>query len=252
MQNSWLSWGLDSMMDKDLTWNKIIYGYNDHLLKFVVNANLLTLPTPDNLRRWNIRDNVICELCTRPNVTLSHILAGCPWVRDVESKLPREDRYTWRHNCVLFHLATAVRQKLACVNSLLILPVPSVPFIRAGEKPPKKTLRVNSFGLLNNSRDWTSDFDLPEFHVDSRFAFPHDVAVTELRCDGYILSRSSKVVIIVELTVPMEENIPLWHSKKSIKYEDLGINSDWKVYKVIIEVGCRGCILHILYLRCRR
>ena len=27
MQSDWLQWGLDTMMDNDLTWNKLLYGY---------------------------------------------------------------------------------------------------------------------------------------------------------------------------------------------------------------------------------
>ena len=67
LQNTWLTWGLTDMMVKDLTWNKILTGYSEELLKFVLNGNLLTLATPDNLRRWNIASDVPCGLCTKPN-----------------------------------------------------------------------------------------------------------------------------------------------------------------------------------------
>ncbi|HXF28741.1 MAG TPA: hypothetical protein VN457_02740 [Chlamydiales bacterium] len=94
MQASWLQWGLDEMADKDFTWQKIFTGYSDKLLKFVLNANLNTLATPDNLRRWNKIKDAYCGLCTQGFVTLQHVLAGCPWVRNVENKLNREDRNT--------------------------------------------------------------------------------------------------------------------------------------------------------------
>ena len=68
MQNSWLKWGLTDMMIKDLTWQKILTGYSEKLLKFVLNSNLLTLASPDNLRRWNIASDIPCGLCTIPNV----------------------------------------------------------------------------------------------------------------------------------------------------------------------------------------
>lgn len=55
LQNSWLKWGLSDVMSKDLTWNKILYGYSDKLLKFVLNSNLQTMASPDNLKRWNIK-----------------------------------------------------------------------------------------------------------------------------------------------------------------------------------------------------
>ena len=112
LQNSWLKWGLSDMMSKDLTWNKLLYGYSEKLLKFVLNSNLQTMATPDNLRRWNILKDAPCGLCTKFNVGLSHILAGCPWVLNAENKLSREDRINWRHNCVLSGLAKVVRCKI--------------------------------------------------------------------------------------------------------------------------------------------
>src|SRR5256885_352073 len=53
--------------------------------------------------------DVACGFCGMKEVPLSHILAGCKWVREVENKLHREDRYTWRHNNVLSLLATAIK-----------------------------------------------------------------------------------------------------------------------------------------------
>ena len=82
IQTSWLSWGLDQMMRNDLGWNSLLHDYSDRLLKFVVNMQTNTLPTPDNLRRWTLKKNVECGLCGQKEVTLSHILAGCKWVRE--------------------------------------------------------------------------------------------------------------------------------------------------------------------------
>ena len=45
LQNSWLRWGLSDMVVKDLTWNKILTGYSEKLLKFVLNSNLQTMAT---------------------------------------------------------------------------------------------------------------------------------------------------------------------------------------------------------------
>jgi hypothetical protein len=117
MQNDWLSWGLSDMMRKDLTWNKLLTGYSEKLLKFVLNANLLTLASPDNLKRWKVNSDACCGLCTRPNATLAYILTGCPWVLKVENKFTREDRNTWRHNCVLLYFANQIRKKLKDINA---------------------------------------------------------------------------------------------------------------------------------------
>ena len=74
---------------------KAYYDYSERLLKFVINAQMLTLPTPDNLRRWKAKRDVVCGLYGEKEVTLHHILGGCSWVRLSENKLIREDRYTW-------------------------------------------------------------------------------------------------------------------------------------------------------------
>jgi len=114
MQSSWLSWGLDQMMASDNSWSTLLFQYSQRLLKFMVNAQLNTLPTPDNLRRWNLSKDSVCGLCAEKLVTLSHVLAGCPWVRTVENKLQREDRFTWRHNNVLYLLASVIQGHRLC------------------------------------------------------------------------------------------------------------------------------------------
>ena len=117
LQASWLSWGLENMIRGDLDWNYLLFGYSDRLLKFAVNCQANTLPSPDNLRRWKLKRNVACGLCGQNEATLNHILAGCKWVREFENKLPREDRYTWRHNNILAVLAKAIKEQIAVVNA---------------------------------------------------------------------------------------------------------------------------------------
>ena len=246
MQNSWLTWGLSDMMLKDLTWNKILTGYSEKLLRFVLNSNLQSLASPDNLRRWKVANDIPCGLCTKPNVGLSHILAGCPWVLTVENKLHREDRNTWRHNNVLLELSTFIKQKVQEVNT-----APSrvnfkkVKFISAGKIPPKSsstTKDSSDFGVLNDARDWVFDFDLPDLHSkDQVYRFPPEVDIVSTRCDGYILSLSKKICIIIELTVPMEENIEYWHVEKRKRYSNLSAEN-WTLHYFIFEVGCRGFI----------
>jgi len=62
-----------------------------------------------------------------------------------------------------------------------------------------------------------------------------------LRCDGYILSPSKKIIIIIELNVPMEENIEDWHNEKLNKYLKI-TSTEWKLHYLVFEVGCRGFI----------
>ena len=72
---------------------------------------------------------------------------------------------------------------------------------------------------------------------------PVFMAVSTLRPDILLLLRSTKKVIIVELTCPCEENMSQWHEEKSQKYYQLccSIRSiGWSVYFYAIEVGAWG------------
>ena len=246
-QAKWLAVGLDSMMYKDLTWQKLLYQCSDRLIKFLVNAIPNWLNSPDNLRRWKVQGDHKCELCGNRNANLAHILGGCPWVLNVESIFPRENRYLWRHNCVLLIIARAIQSKLREVNSSPVRSsLPPIIFVKSGEKKPGSSSTPLRFGLLESARDWVCDFDLPEFHSgQSSFVFPHIVCSTPLRIDGYIMSMSEKMCIAgPELTVPMEELIHHWHSKKMSKYQEILENksSDWKVTRLALEVGSRGFV----------
>ena len=127
---------------------------------------------------------------------------------NTESTFPRENRYLWRHNCVLLLIARAIQAKLIEVNNSPQRPlVPPIAFVKAGSSVPKQPDKAPTFGLLDKARDWICDFDLPEFHPNgSQLVFPHVVCPTPLRIDGFIISMSAKVCIAgPELTVPLEE-----------------------------------------------
>ena len=51
--------------------------------------------------------------------------------------------------------------------------------------------------------------------------FPSDVALTRLRPDVVILSRVARIVIMVQVTVPWEDNEEEAHERKKEKYEEL-------------------------------
>ena len=110
---------MDMRRKGDLTWNKILYRYSENLLQFVLKAQLNVLPSLDNLNRWKIPSSGTCSLCGSPFPTLVHVLACCSVVlTEEECTGALENRYKWRHNCVLRTLAQAIRRKLAFVNSL--------------------------------------------------------------------------------------------------------------------------------------
>ena len=120
-------------------------------------------------------------------------------------------------------------------------------FVRAGQVlDSKKVIKKEAPHLLQAANDWKCDFDLPEFRSPgSSYVFPHVVALTTLKIDGYIISESARICIVLELTCPMEENLVKWHSFKQRKYEELAseaAQNGWRFEKLIVEVGARGFV----------
>ena len=214
----------------------------------MLNAQLQTLPTPDNLRRWQQVRGVVCGLCKQSEVTLKHILAGCSWVFAKESALAREDRYTWRHNCCLRRVAEAILMKLQTINSKsppVVNQGPMKPaFIKAGQRGHRS--KTSPSGILEAARDWKCNFDLPELrrHAGSQMVFPADICPMEKRIDGYIVSRSKRICVLgPEMTSPMDDNVEKLHTVKKAKYRrQVDSVKDWTFFDLDIEVGALGWI----------
>ena len=220
MQNGWMQYGLDKMIEQDLTWQSLIHRYSEQLTKFVLNGLLKTLPSPDNLRRWNQAKGILCGLCGKPDVTLKHILAGCSWVFSVENKKPHEDRYLWRHNCCLRVVAVAIMSRLRDVNASPQKRAPKArtrqAFVKAGSAPKRRAPRPRKC-ILDPARDWKCNFDLREVRLgeETELVFPHDVCPTARRIDGYTISREEKICVLgPEMTSPMDDNVDKWHKQK--------------------------------------
>ena len=76
-----------------------------------------------------------------------------------------------------------------------------------------------------------------------QIVFPPESTETAKRPDIPIFSTKTKTVIIIELTVPMEENLSNAYARKKCKYQDLVAdceNRGWSPYYFPIEVGSRG------------
>ena len=152
MQTSWLKYGLTNYMEKDLTWQKLLYSYSEALTRFCLNVRTNTLPSPDNLRRWGKAKNICCGLCGLAAATLNHILAGCPWVRNRENNRTQEDRFTWRHSCVLLEVAKHIADLITIVNeSPTLSDLKKTYFVKAGAPTAKSQKTLH--GQLYSARD---------------------------------------------------------------------------------------------------
>ena len=102
--------------------------------------------------------------------------------------------------------------------------------------PLPKTEPTN---ILKKANDWI--FLMDEEH--KQIVFPPEITETAKRPDITIFSKHTKTVIIIELTVPMEENLANAYARKKCKYQDLVAdceNRGWSPYYFPVEVGSRG------------
>ena len=104
-----------------------------------------------------------------------------------------------------------------------------------------------SQAILLQANDWTFLYDL-----EGQLQFPIEAAVTSLRPDVVLFSRSSKTIVLLELTVPLEDNVHLAHDRKTTKYSALVTTCEengFKTHMFALEVGCLGYCPHS-FLHC--
>ncbi len=132
-----------------------------------------------------------------------------------------------------------MEQQRVKANNKQAHPPEAITFVRKGDKAHKTGTVVKN---PPSSLQKTSDCEL---RVDLRrkLVFPQDVAVTSLQPDMVLLSRSTKTIIVAELTVPWKERLATSHQLKKAKYKDLvdeAVVKGWHATSYPIEVGCRG------------
>ena len=130
-------------------------------------------------------------------------------------------------------------------------PRPS-PFHPAGQRggPRLPCQRRNVRPLLSDdvlrcARDWQFLFDVGTGHS----IFPLEIAGTWQRPDVVIFSQSIRVVILIELTVPLEDRIAAANTRKTDRYSALLAtfeNNGWHATHFPVEVGSRGQVAHSL------
>jgi surface antigen len=233
-QGVWLQWS-DSTIPFDFSWKNLLFGPGEHVLKFVLNASVNWVKTPDLLKLWGYKHQDLCKICGSAGCTLHHILSNC------DAAL-RQRRYNWRHDSVLQHILTVLSGHVTSLASVQSAPSDyKIAFVRAG-KPVKKTkVKRKAKSLLDCASDWKiqADFD------SLRFCFPAEICSTGERPDLVVWSSSAKVVILVELTCPAEEGIQNATNRKVKRYIDLQLlirENGWTPHLFTIEVGARGFV----------
>ena len=231
-QGSWLNW--QSVPSKKISWKELKW-MEPYRISFILRSVYDLLPSPSNLKLWNMTESPNCLLCDRP-ANLKHILSSCPTALT-------GGRYKWRHDKVLteiaHHLTLAVNSKRKpCTGPVYIQ------FVKQGSAPTAKAT-----GLLPTAKDWELLVDLK-----TQLKFPPEIAVTRKRPDMVLWSRVTKQVVLMELTVPWEEGVEEAYERKMLSYNELVQecrSRGWKTWCLPFEVGCRGFAAQSLW-RCMK
>ena len=100
--------------------------------------------------------------------------------------------------------------------------------------------------MLSVAKDWRFHVDLPELVPEgTQFRVPNDIILTALKPDLLIISRSMKIIILIELTCPNDANLESWRKKKRDKYAKLRrwVTRGWNLHILSLEVISRGFVL---------
>ena len=226
LQGQWARW--ENYVKHDLSWRTII-DMPPNILSFCLASTFNVLPSPSNLKRWNVTTESSCFLCKKEICTTAHILGACLVSRD-------QGRFTFRHNTVLKELVTALKSFNSELPDTPPKKINSVKFVGSGGHVPKQKPSVS--GILHLTNDWKFISDL-----EDGYQFPGHIAITSLRPDLVLYSNTLKRVILIELTCPCEENMEYWHGNKLDRYSCLCKNirqNGWQTDLFAVEVGARG------------
>ena len=155
IQGKWLEY--TNVMNCDLSWRRLIHGFEDGELSFILRAISNTLPTPDNLKRWgNGKTDDACFLCGKP-ATLRHILTACRVAF-------RQGRFNYRHDSVLAVLRKHILNFAAKIKSERKTSTSLIKFVREGKSKITKTAEhrrpLFSNDAIRCAGDWVMLFDL--------------------------------------------------------------------------------------------
>ena len=260
MQGLWADW--DSTWQVDMSWRALFTGaISDAILKFCMNAQCWTLPTDDNKHRWNltpvsrtcilvkpsdypVADGAV-STCAQPNPSGKHVLSTCKIALE-------QGRYTWRHNSVLNATREILQIQIDRINShevSLTSRRRRTDFVRengeaykpdtAAPNPPPETLADH----IVLAHDWKLLADLPDVSDKRYTAIPPEIVPSPLRPDMLLISNEARIMVILELTCPIEERLDTAHESKQEKYKHLvdeGRTRDWRIHVHCFEVGVRG------------
>ena len=242
LQGVWTTWP-ESARPFDLSWQSLITTAPS-LIKFVLNAQINCVRTPDMLKLWGYTTVATCPLCSANQCTLHHILVNCSFALN-------QKRYTWRHDSVLKNIEVSVAALVADFNRkqarVLVKTTRetfNTCFVRKGETKQRGSKRPERLtpSLLECANDWKLrvDFDA------KKAEFPPAIVATSQRPDIVLWSRMSRIVVLIELTCPAEEGMLKAQLRKESKYsallDNISATEVWRPLLFTVEIGARGLV----------
>ena len=228
----------DKLMPSDITWLDMIYDLSEAVLSFRLNGISNSLPSPSNLRRWGVKVEGRCFLCSKNGATAAHILSNCYIALT-------QNRYTWRHDNVLICIHKDLVGLVSKINrrnaSRIIPPLRQQRFQKKGDRKLKCQIEFRSILGAKNASDWQINFDF--FNNPTIPGLTH--VDTLSRPDIVIFSVSTKTLLWFEETVPLERNIIDAATRKAARYAKLKSEimlKGWTVRDFTFEVGALGFI----------
>ena len=94
-------------------WSQAVMSQPDRVLRFAINASLVTLPTNANLRKWKKILNSCCPLCQKTDLTLMHVLNICTAALNLHC-------YNVRHNNVLHVLKIFMESNIPTTGKITV------------------------------------------------------------------------------------------------------------------------------------
>ena len=138
VSKTWVTENIDSKVNSYIKiWSACQSNLPKNIFNFTVRYINNSLPTRQNLARWDLSPTSDCSRCLAPG-TLLHVVAGC------QSYL---ERSTWRHDSVLNFLATNL-QTVSGSHLYVDLPGYKSPSIITGDTYRPDLLLLTSTGTL--------------------------------------------------------------------------------------------------------
>ena len=172
-------------------------------ISFLLHSTYDLLPNATNLKLWGYTDSDLCFPCKSGRGTLRHVLSACPHLLQM---------YTWWHSKVLEVVIGLLRAQYEAANQQLVT-----------AKEPSFTRKVNALWGNKIIPKWMERVT-GKFQSISRHLYNFQFQ-TEKHPDIVAWSDSNKSVLLIESTVPREENrVAGSHERKKNRYETLRAN----------------------------